>query len=75
MANPDENQEKQQATNFAKYSGIAFQLLATIGIFAFIGYKIDEHRGSEKLIFTAMLGIVGVALSLYQVVRSLNKKS
>jgi F0F1-type ATP synthase assembly protein I len=67
------NQDKQKATNFAKYSGIAFQLLATIGVFAFVGYKIDEHRGTEKLIFTAIFGLLGVALSLYQVVRSLNK--
>ncbi len=69
----EDNQPKKQATNFAKYSGIAFQMLATIGLFSFIGYKIDEHRESDKFIFTAILGLVGVIISLISVVRSLNK--
>ncbi|RZJ64132.1 MAG: AtpZ/AtpI family protein [Flavobacterium sp.] len=75
MTNSEENQPKKQATNFAKYSGIAFQMLATIGLFSFVGYKIDEHRESTKFIFTAILGLVGVIISLYQVVRSLNKNN
>lgn len=61
--------------NYIKYSGIAFQMLATIGVFVFIGYKIDEYQGVENFIFTAVLGIVGVAASLYLVIRSLNKDS
>lgn len=60
--------------NYIKYSGIAFQMLATIGVFVFIGYKIDEHQGIENFLFTAVFGIVGVAASLYQVIRSLNKE-
>lgn len=59
--------------NYIKYSGIAFQMLATIGVFAFVGYKIDEHQKIENFLFTALFGIVGVAASLYQVVRSLSK--
>ena len=73
MMNPKDSEPKKQATNFAKYSGIAFQMLATIGLFSFIGYKIDEHKGGSKFIFTAIWGLVGVIISLYQVVRSLNK--
>jgi F0F1-type ATP synthase assembly protein I len=61
----------KQANNFAKYAGIAFQMLATIGLFTFIGYKIDEHNGGTKHIFTAILGLVGVVISLVQVIRSL----
>lgn len=72
---PENDQNKKEATNFAKYSGIAIQLLVTIGVFAFIGYKIDTHKGNEKLIFTAILGVLGVAVSLYQVVRSLKRNS
>lgn len=73
MPDLNRNQEGKNAGNYAKYSGIAIQLLVTIGVFAFIGYKIDQHRGSEKLIFTALLGVAGVALSLFQVIRSLNR--
>jgi len=73
MTTPEDKQPKKLATNFAKYSGIAFQMLATIGLFSFIGYKIDQHRESSKFILTAILGLIGVIISLYQVVRSLNK--
>ena len=59
--------------NYIKYSGIAFQMMATIGVFVFVGYKIDEHKGIDNFLFTSLLGIVGVAASLYQVIRSLNK--
>ena len=75
MINPEDNQPKKQATNFAKYTGIAFQMLATIGLFSFIGYKIDANKENGKLIFTAILGLVGVIISLISVVRSLNKSN
>jgi len=74
MVKPQNNQNKNKATNFAKYSGIAFQMLATIGVFSFIGYKIDENRAGSKMIFTAILGLVGVVVSLFSVIRSLNKE-
>ena len=64
----------KRASNFIKYTGLAFQMLATIGIFSFIGYKIDEHYKNDNFIITAILGIVGVGASLYQVVRSLKKE-
>ncbi len=68
-----EEEKDKNASSYAKYTGIAFQMMATIGIFAFIGYQIDKHQGIENFLFTAILGIVGVGASLYQVVRSLNK--
>ena len=73
MTDFKENKQKKDASNFAKYSGIAFQMLATIGIMTFIGYKIDENRASKQPIFTAIFGLIGVLVSLIQVVRSLNK--
>ena len=74
FAVPMGENEKRNTTNFVKYTGLGFQMLATIGICAFAGYKIDEYRDSEKLIFTALLGLLGVVASLYQVVRQLNSK-
>ncbi len=73
MKEPEENKELKDANNFAKYTGVAFQMMATIGIMTFIGYKIDENRESKQLIFTAIFGLIGVVGSLVQVVRSLNK--
>jgi F0F1-type ATP synthase assembly protein I len=75
MTNSEDDKGGKQGKSFAKYTGIAFQMLATIGLFCFIGYKIDQNRTSNKLLFTALLGLVGVIISLVQVVRSLNRNS
>jgi len=65
---------KKEVNNFAKYSSISFQMLATIGVFAFIGYKLDEYKPAKTPIFTAIFSLIGVVISLYQVVKQLNKK-
>lgn len=71
MTDQKKDDTGKQANNLAKYTGIAFQMLATIGLFTFIGYKIDEHNNGSKQIFTAILGLIGVVISLIQVIRSL----
>ncbi|MCX2478814.1 AtpZ/AtpI family protein [Pedobacter sp. MC2016-15] len=68
------NRRGKNTTNFVKYTGMGFQMLAVIGLFAFAGYKIDTYRNSDKFIFMAILGLIGVIISLYQVVRQLNSK-
>lgn len=68
----DEDKNKS-TSSYIKYVGVAFQMLATIGVFAFVGYKIDEYKNIDNYIFTATLGLIGVGTSLYQVIRSLNK--
>ena len=73
MTNPEKDDTGKQANNFAKYTGMAFQMLATIGLFTFIGYKIDENQVPNKSIYTAILGFLGVIVSLYMVIRSLTK--
>lgn len=58
----------------AKYSAVAVQMLATIGACVFIGYKIDQNRQSDIPLFTALLGLFGVIISLYQVIKSVRSK-
>ncbi|RZL30752.1 MAG: AtpZ/AtpI family protein [Pedobacter sp.] len=74
MTNPEKDNPGKQANNFAKYTGLAFQMLATIGVFTFIGYKIDESKGGNQFTYAALLGFLGVIASLYMVIRSLTKK-
>lgn len=74
MESNGKDKQKTQLTNFAKYTGIAFQMLATIGIFAFIGYQIDKYNNSKQPIITALVTLIGVVVSLYQVIKSLTKK-
>ncbi|MBL4676625.1 MAG: AtpZ/AtpI family protein, partial [Mucilaginibacter sp.] len=55
---------------YAKYTGLAFQMIVVIGLFTFAGYKIDESAGHETKWVTAVLALVGVFASLYIVIRS-----
>ncbi|WP_423146960.1 AtpZ/AtpI family protein [Rubrolithibacter danxiaensis] len=62
--------------NYIRYSAAGFQMIVIIGVFTFIGYKIDENRSSETPLFTAGFSLLGVFIALYQVIRSIsNNKS
>lgn len=58
----------------AKYSGIAFQMLATIGLSAWLGTWLDRHFQLATPWFTVSLLLLGVLLALWQVIRGLTKE-
>lgn len=62
---------KKAIVSYAKYTGVAFQMVAIIGVFAFIGFKLDDWLDHETKWVTALMGVAGVCLSIYQVIRSL----
>jgi len=57
--------------NYIKYTGIAFQMIAIIGVFTFIGYQLDTRAAHSTLWVTALLSLTGVFISLYLVIKSL----
>lgn len=59
---------------YAHYSGIAFQMFAIIAAGVFIGVKLDEYLGYQKL-FTVVFSLVSVVLSIYFVVRIIIKNT
>ena len=61
-------------SSYAKYSALAFQMIAIIGGFAYAGYKIDENRQARTPLVTAFLSLAGVFISLYLVIRSLKNQ-
>ncbi|TFF40757.1 AtpZ/AtpI family protein [Mucilaginibacter psychrotolerans] len=63
----------KEAGSYAKYMGLAFQMIAIIGIFTFAGYKIDESAGHTTKWVTAALSLAGVFASLYLVIRTVGK--
>lgn len=67
------NKDKKSLDSYIRYSGVGFQMIAIIGVCTFIGYKIDQYRGSEQLIFSALFGLIGVCASLYFVIKSLKE--
>ena len=73
MPENEENETKEagkEINAYAKYTGLAFQMLVIIGVFAFAGYKIDEAAQHDIKWVTAALSLTGVLISLYIVIRS-----
>ncbi len=73
------NKRRQPFTNtslakYAYYSGVGFQMLAIIGIFAYVGHRLDESRQADKPLFTAVFALVGVCISIYSVIRMVTSR-
>jgi F0F1-type ATP synthase assembly protein I len=67
------NRKPSQYNSYLKYSGLAFQLLATIGVSGWIGYEIDQWYNLKYPVFMLILGFLGFSGIMYQVYRSVNK--
>lgn len=72
MADNEQNDDNgSNANSIAKFTGVAFQMAAIIGLFAFAGYKIDQAANHATKWVTAILSLIGVCISLYIVIKSL----
>ena len=58
-------------SNIARFTGIAFQMIAIIGVFAFAGYKIDQNTNHTTKWCTAIFSLAGVLIAMYVVIKSL----
>lgn len=67
---PNPNKDKPTGLqSYARYSGIAFQMIAIILIFTWAGRKIDEHFLGGKTVFIIILSLAGIAIALYVVLK------
>lgn len=60
--------------NYLKYAGLGFQLLVVIGVFGWIGYRIDQWLELRIPAFTLILGFAGFAGMMFQIYRSINRQ-
>lgn len=65
---PTQKPEKQ-LSNYAIYSGLIFQMLAIIGIGVVAGYKLDQKYPNKHQLFTVILSLLSVLLSVFYVVK------
>lgn len=65
--------KKSQLKNWAIFSGIAFQMGATIFLCAWIGKKLDERYPSGKNWFTIGFVLFGLVASVYVVLKQLKR--
>jgi F0F1-type ATP synthase assembly protein I len=70
---PKPETSADQASNAAKYSGIAFTMLAIIGLSTWAGTWLDAHFHNKTPWYTVGLMLLGLFVALYQVIRSLTK--
>ena len=70
---PSPRKKRSRYSNYLKYSGLAFQLLITIGICGWLGYKADQYFDNKYPILMLLLGFLGFAGIMYQIYRSINK--
>lgn len=49
-------------------------MLAIIGLFTYIGYRIDESKQAETPLWTALFSLAGVCISIYTVIKAVTRK-
>ena len=64
----------EKTTSFVQFSGIAFQMLGTIGLGVWGGMKIDEWQDNRRPVWTIILSLTAIGASLYLFIRQLTKK-
>ena len=71
--NKKSSKKPKQPNKFIKLSGIGIQMGATIFLGAYLGKWLDQKYPSDKNWFTISLTLLFVAISLYNVLRQVNK--
>lgn len=67
--NQPHKDQKDKLNNFARFSGIAFQMFAIIAVGTIIGYKLDEKYPNKHQIYTSILSVSFVVISIIYVIR------
>jgi nitrate reductase NapE component len=69
---PDQG-KRPPLESYARYSSLAFQMFAIIGIGIFGGFKLDEWLKIGFPVFTVLLSILSVAAAIYIAIKDLIK--
>ncbi len=64
---------RKNLNDYARFSGIAIQMLAVILLGVFGGFKLDQWLNTRPIL-TVVFSIISVALSIYLVTRDLLRK-
>ena len=73
--NPKSVKEKRPSLeSYARYSSLAFQMFAIIGLGVFGGVKLDQWLNIGFPVFTVGLSILSVAAAIYTAIKDLIKK-
>jgi|SaaInl3SG_22_DNA_1037383.scaffolds.fasta_scaffold63164_2 F0F1-type ATP synthase assembly protein I len=60
---------------WAKYTGMAVEMMAIIAVGTIAGYKIDERREADFPLWTLILSLLAVFAALYLIIRNVIRDS
>ena len=69
-----DHRNRENLSNYARYTGIAFQMTIIILIGVIGGMKMDKWLNTKKPIFTAVFSLLGVIFAIYFVIKDLIRK-
>jgi preprotein translocase subunit Sss1 len=74
---PEKNKKPQSKPlhDYIRYSGLGIQMLATIGIFLWIGMQIDRKLSWEFPVFTIIFVLIGIVGSIISLIKNLSQDS
>lgn len=73
MSEQNSEEWKKHSNTYLKYSGLAFQLLAAMIVFGWLGYKLDQYLQFKFPVCMLLFGLVAFGGMMYQVYKSLNR--
>ncbi|MEK6479107.1 AtpZ/AtpI family protein [Catalinimonas sp. 4WD22] len=65
---------QDQFKTYVKYSGLAFQMVAVLGVAVWGGMKLDDTMGNGFPLFTIIFALIAFSGSLIITIRSLPKE-
>lgn len=73
MSQQKPRKEKSKLQKGVQFSGVAFEMAATIIVCVFVGKFLDGQFDMDKPIFTAIFSILGVTGAIYNLIRKVTK--
>ncbi|PLK44278.1 AtpZ/AtpI family protein [Emticicia sp. TH156] len=69
----DDNNSNNRRT-WLKFTQIGLQMIITIGLGTWFGYWLDTRSDSKTPVYTLILSLTSIGVSLYNVIRQLPKQ-
>lgn len=61
--------------SYARYSGIAIQMMAIIGLGTYGGIKLDDYYPNKYHAFTLICSLSAIAIAMYFVIKQVSNNS
>lgn len=75
MENPSSRKQPKKKPNnqLLRYTGLAFQMMTTLALAVFAGYKIDQRTGWRLPVFLIIFSLLAIGILLWQITKDTRK--